>query len=181
MPGLFTRHEHGSNKARNWSLSPSREVLILGASNISRLPLVHDPRVQVDSFPGANLAQAATIIRKNTVVLSFGLSDRDIWDSTLLVNDLRRLLNAARDTFPNADIRVPIINISAHSSPLQMENIRILNQQNFHTHQSLPKLRRSAFTTERDHVHWSPDTAVAMWEHWASLLGLGIQSSTLHR
>lgn len=140
---LFTRQEHGGNKARNWSLSPSREVLILGASNISRLPLVHDPRVQVDSFPGANLTQAATIIRKNTVtspglqkvVLLFGLSDWNIRDSTLLVNDLRRLLNAARDTFPNADIRVHIINISAHSSPLQMENIRILIQQIFHTHQ----------------------------------------------
>ncbi|KAI4830681.1 hypothetical protein KUCAC02_002297 [Chaenocephalus aceratus] len=70
----------------------AREVLILGASNISRLPLVHDPRVQVDSFPGANLTQAATIIRKNTVtspglqkvVLLFGLSDWNIRDSTLL-------------------------------------------------------------------------------------------------
>ncbi|KAI4808084.1 hypothetical protein KUCAC02_000155 [Chaenocephalus aceratus] len=60
---LFTRHEHRGNKTLNWDLTPSREILIVGASYIARLPLVRDSHVQVDSFPGTNLSQAATLIR----------------------------------------------------------------------------------------------------------------------
>ncbi|KAF3852866.1 hypothetical protein F7725_006221 [Dissostichus mawsoni] len=100
------RHEHRGNKARNWSLSPSREVLILGASNISRLPLIHDLRVQVDSFRGP------------------------IWP--------RRPPSSGQNDYFTRGAEGGVI-----------ENIRILNQLIFHTHQSLPKLRRSAFATDR--------------------------------
>ncbi|KAJ4948139.1 hypothetical protein JOQ06_019679, partial [Pogonophryne albipinna] len=111
-PPLFTRHEHRGNKTLNWDLKPSWEILIVGASNIARLPLVRDSRVQVDSFPGANLSQAATLIRNKTptspgvqqVVLSFGLNDRDKGNPTLLEDNFLRLWNAARETFPNAVI-----------------------------------------------------------------------------
>ncbi|KAI4808575.1 hypothetical protein KUCAC02_000632, partial [Chaenocephalus aceratus] len=132
---LFTRHEHRGNKTLNWDLKPSREILIVGASNIARLPLVRDSRVQVDSFPGANVSQAATLIRNKTptspgvqqVVLSFGFNDREKRNPTLLEDNFLRLWNAARETFPNAVIYSPIINISDAANPKQIENIRILN------------------------------------------------------
>ncbi|KAK1905900.1 Regulator of G-protein signaling 9-binding protein [Dissostichus eleginoides] len=69
--------QHGGNKTLNWNLTPSREVLILGESNIARLPLVPDSRVQVDSFPGENLSQAATLIRYKTPTSISSPADQD--------------------------------------------------------------------------------------------------------
>jgi len=63
---LFCRHDHGGNKTLNWSLSPTRPVLIVGASNMGRLPLVLDPEVQVDCFPGARVSHALHLLRHRT-------------------------------------------------------------------------------------------------------------------
>ncbi|KAJ4946548.1 hypothetical protein JOQ06_024213, partial [Pogonophryne albipinna] len=161
---------HRGNKSLNWDLTPSRDILIIGASNIARLPRVRVARIQVDSFPGANLSQAATLIRRKMptspmvqqVVLAFGLNDREQGNPTLLESNFLKLWRAAKDTFPNATIHVPIINISAEAPPRHKENIRGLNHIIFRTGQSIPKLRRSAFATVEDKVHWSPATAQAM-------------------
>ena len=85
--------------------------------------------------------------------MSFGLNDRDKGNPTLLEDNFLKLWNAARDTFPNAVIYIPIINISACAIPKQIENIRILNQIIFHTGQSISKLRRSTVATLGDNVH----------------------------
>ncbi|KAJ4924494.1 hypothetical protein JOQ06_003450 [Pogonophryne albipinna] len=182
---LFTRHEHGGNKMENWSLTLSREILIVGASNISRLPLIRDIRVQVDSYPGANLSQATAMIRNRTptspgvhkVILPFGLNDRDRGNTTLFESKLQKLLQSTKDTFPNAAIYIPIINISSNLTLKPTENIRILNQLIFQTFHSL---RHSAFSTVQDNIHWSPNTARLMWDHWRSFLGLGNPTLTHH-
>ncbi|KAK1875563.1 Actin cross-linking toxin VgrG1 [Dissostichus eleginoides] len=62
---LSTRHEHRGNKRANWFLTPDREILILGDSNISRLPPIFDKLVQVDSYPGANILDAIHLIRSS--------------------------------------------------------------------------------------------------------------------
>ncbi|KAJ4946245.1 hypothetical protein JOQ06_023913 [Pogonophryne albipinna] len=54
------------NKKGNWSLTSSREIIIMGSSNIARLPFINDKRIQVDSYPGAKLSHAVHIIKYKT-------------------------------------------------------------------------------------------------------------------
>ncbi|GAA6087139.1 uncharacterized protein LOC120555297 [Tachysurus ichikawai] len=62
----FERHPHSGDKYRNWDLKPQRPILILGDSNLLRLPRINNPAVQVDSYPGANLSHAHHLIKYKT-------------------------------------------------------------------------------------------------------------------
>lgn len=66
MEPMFRRREHGGDKIRNWSLRPRRLVLIMGDSNMARLPAVLDDRVQVECYPGAHWFHAYEILRNRT-------------------------------------------------------------------------------------------------------------------
>lgn len=50
---MFHHRDHGGDKG-SWTLVPKRPVLVLGDSNVGRLPLVLDKRVQVE-LPGGSL------------------------------------------------------------------------------------------------------------------------------
>ncbi|KAK1900317.1 Carbamoyltransferase HypF [Dissostichus eleginoides] len=175
---LFTRHEHGGNKTANWSLTPSREILIVGASNISRLPLIRDIRAVSHGTHSPGGQPTSPGVHK--VILSFGLNDRGRGNTTLLESKHQKLLQSAKDTFPNAAIFIPIINISSNLTLKPTQNIRILNQLIFQTFHSLPKLRQSAFSMDQDNIHWSPNTARLMWDHWRSFLVFGNPTLTHH-
>lgn len=178
----FTKHNHNGDKYTNWSLKPERPVLILGDSNMARLPLIEDEEVQVDCFPGATLGHAIHVIRNKTgtsprvktVILAFGLNDRNQNKGNVLQNSVNRLLKVAKDTFPYANILIPLMN---HSEKLKLgtqRNIGVLNDIFRATNQCIPCLQQVRFKTERDKIHWSVDTGVAMWEHWRSFLALGV-------
>nr|XP_023668731.1 uncharacterized protein LOC111844469 [Paramormyrops kingsleyae] len=176
----FERHEHGGNKTLNWSLTPTRPILIIGDSNLARLLLIQDKRIQVDCYLGANMAHATHLLRQKTrtsidtqtVVLSFGINDRDITNPTLMEQRLKRLINTAQITFPFADIFVPLINYSTKFQPTTQRNIKTWNSTIKESDRYITSLPRSLFHTARDNIHWTPDTATAMWNHWQSFLAL---------
>lgn len=178
----FTRHDHNGDKYNNWSLEAVRPILVLGDSNMARLPLIEDEAVQVDCFPGANLIHAAHVIRNKTstspgvktVILAFGFNDRNQGKGDRLQALVDRLLKVAKDTFPYAKILIPLINCSASLKSVTRKNIDILNEILRHTNQSIPCLQQGLFKTGRDKIHWDVDTGVAMWDHWRSFLALGI-------
>lgn len=77
---ILSREEHFGDKYGNWSLTPTRPVLIIGDSNISCLPIIDDDRIQMVSYPGAQLAHAYHLLKHKTgsteeVQRSFYLSD----------------------------------------------------------------------------------------------------------
>jgi len=117
---MFTRHEHRGDKTRNWSLTPVRPVLILGASNMARLPPIYNRRVQVDCFPGARTFNAIHMIKYRTpfspqvilVILHFGLNDRAARDYARVGRDMMELRRVTCDTFPAAEVRLAMLNVS---------------------------------------------------------------------
>jgi len=155
----------------------------VGASNLSRLPLIMDNRVQVDSYPGCNIAHATYLLRNktptspstNTVILHFGLNDKSRSNPTLLIQDLRRLLTAAAATFPYADIRMPIINISPKLDRIEKRNLEQINQLIGQNRNAIPSLAKRLFNTTNDGIHWTPSTAAEMWKHWKACLNWGSQ------
>ncbi|KAM3619434.1 uncharacterized protein V6R79_008047 [Siganus canaliculatus] len=59
---LFTFHDTVPGRKESWTLNPVRPILVIGASNVGRLPQIRDPRVQLDCFPAANIHYATHII-----------------------------------------------------------------------------------------------------------------------
>lgn len=175
---LFTRHEHGGNKSRNWHLKPERVILILGDSNVAKLPSISDNNYQVDCYPGAKLSHAIELLRTKTptspevqaVLLSFGINNRERSNPTLTRKEINRLLGMAQATFPYAKVYIPMINYSKQLPQTMIQNIKTLNTTIINSNQHIPRLQRSLFNTTMDNIHWTASTGRAMWNHWRSFL-----------
>lgn len=168
------------NKFQNCALTPRREILIMGDSNLAKLPPILNKKVQIDWYPGAKLTHATHIIKNKTptepkvtkVILSFGINDREIADLNMQKKNLGTLMEWAQQTFPNAVIYIPISNFSK-TLPLQIQkNITQLNTTIEEWYDFIPQLDESKFETMNDRIHWTPATASNIWKHWEDFLGL---------
>ena len=185
----YTHHAHKGDKNKNWVLNPTRKTIIMGDSNIARLPAILDEWIQVDCFPGANLAQALHLLKHKTptsdvverLILSFGINDKQRGNASLLDSSLRKLWLAAKATFPNAEIHIPVINTSDGLSVTHRSNISTLNQLIRRIPSHIPRLSNSQFQTETDNIHWTAHTGRDMWNHWRSFLCQGIQHRLSHQ
>ena len=175
---LYTYHVHRGDKHTNWTLQPTRKFLVLGDSNMARLPAILDEWVQVDCYPGANISHATHLLKNNTpttgeverVILSFGINDKQRGNPSLLGNSLKKLIQVSKATFPNARIHIPVINASEELSSIHRLNIGRLNDLIKQIPHHIPRLNGSQFHTAADNIHWSPQTAGKMWQHWRSFL-----------
>lgn len=175
----ITRHINSERKMIDWGLSVRKKWLIIGDSNLSRIPAYDIPDLQIDSYPGANFRHAEALMTKATssvgvekLVLSFGLNHKGQKGRETSVKQLQGAIRAAKKRFPFAEIWIPLINFS---SVLCKEDQRTLLVLNAHIEKNMPYLLRlpdSQFETEMDNVHWTKKTAGAMLRHWAQLLNL---------
>ena len=174
-----TRHVNSERKMIDWGLSVRRKWLIIGDSNLSRMPPYDISDLQIDCYPGANFRHAEALMKKATssvtvekVVLSFGINHRNQKARETSVKQLQGAVRAARRKFPYAEVWVPLINFS---SSLARDEQRTLRTLNGHIERNMPCLSALAdreFHTEKDNVHWTKKTARAMLEHWVVLLNL---------
>ena len=174
------RHINTNRKMVDWSLSVRKKWVIIGDSNLSRMPSYEIPDLQIDSFPGATFLHAETLIKKATVsakvekiVLAFGLNHREQKAKETAIKQLQRAIKAAKRRFPHAEIWIPIVNFSRNISLRQQDALETLNR-HIRTHTGfIPPLVNTEFQVEsRDmkHIHWTSHTAKAMLQHWATHL-----------
>lgn len=172
-----TRHICTMRKMADWWLTVSRRWLIIGDSNLSRIPSFKNSNLQIDSFPGATFRHGEQIISKATVstpvnrlILSFGINHRS--QATLItpIKELQGILRAARSKFPSADIWVPEINFSPNLPLQEKQQLASLNQHIVKNVNYLPALLPEEFNTMPDNVHWTSETAVTMLQHWCQCL-----------
>lgn len=174
-----TKHVHSERKMIDWGLSVRKKWLIIGDSNLSRIPMYDIPDLQIDSYPGANFRHAEALMRKSTcgvtvekVILSFGLNHRGQKARATAVKQLQGAVRAAKKTFPYAEIWVPLLNFSSDLPRDERQSLRILNG---HIERNMPflsALDEEDFHTEKDNVHWTKRTAAEMLKHWAARLNL---------
>ena len=181
VPQLYrvTRHVNSERKMIDWGLSVRKKWLIIGDSNLSRIPAYDIPDLQIDSYPGANFRHAEALIKKATssltvekVLLSFGLNHRNQKARETSVKQLQGAVRAAKNKFPYAEIWIPQINFSAALSRDEKQTLLVLNGHIERNMPCLSALQNSDFHTEKDNVHWTKKTASAMLKHWATLLNL---------
>lgn len=173
------KHLRTIKKLVEWGLSIRKKYCILGDSNVGRIN--HHPfaEVQIDSYPGATFRHAENLINKAQVhvtveklILSFGLNHRGQKLKLTAIKEMQRALKAAKERFPNASIKIPLINFSR---TLRGNEQTILDGLNMHISRNmshLPLLPNSQFRVGEDQIHWTPDCARAMLQHWAGHLNL---------
>lgn len=175
------RHPNSTRKILEWELTIRKPIVIIGDSNISRIPGFTDSRVQADSFPGATFHHLKGVVEKleqhptvEKVVLSGGLNNCLLKQLALTSwKQLQQLLKVAESKFPNATLYVPIINYSdrlekQQQSLLDQLNRKILEQCNY-----LPEISKLRFhTLPRDPVHWTPETGNTILNFWLDNLNM---------
>lgn len=171
-----TKHIHTTDKSRDWGLSVNREWLVLGDSNVARIPPFSHDCLQVESYPGATFRHAEQIIRKavvsteieqvEQVVLSFGINNRSQKERKTSLQQLLAATKAADERFPHAAVWIPLLNFSRLLPEGEQNNLKYLNKQIDKHCLSIPALPTHLFSTLSDHVHWTKATAKNMLQHW---------------
>ncbi|KAL4000516.1 growth hormone [Sarotherodon galilaeus] len=168
-----TRHPNTHRKLRDWHLHVKEPWLIVGDSNVSRLPPFAADTLQIDGFPGAKWWHAEYLLEKATIttpvtklILSFGINNRSQGDKNVPVLELKRALKVAREKFPEADLYVPEINFSSALPQVEKDTLIHLNTFITGLKEHIPALASDIFTTEKDDIHWSYGTSEAMLQHW---------------
>ena len=166
----------GKAEKHKWRFVANKDIIILGDSNLARIPTITDDRIQIESYSGMNLEWAETVLRKTEInekathlILSVGINNKHQKQSQTSITALRKLRNTARTKFPNADRRIALINFSESLPEGHKGILRSLNEE-IKKEPYVPKLTTANFQTEPDNVHWKKDTAEAMLQHWISSL-----------
>lgn len=172
-----TRHANTSSKLQDWSLILTKKFVIIGDSNIARLPKHNYPELQIDSFPGAkwqhaaNLLTGATIVEEpHKIILSFGLNNRQQRFKINALAELQKARAAAAARLPNTEVLIPIIN---YSPDLPLEEQEMVEHINSHIKRGggiIPALPYEQFRVENDGIHWRALTARAIFNHWLEYL-----------
>lgn len=166
-------------KLQDWSFKGRRPILILGDSNINRIPYHTNPQIQLDSYPGAAFYHFLKVCEKTPrnpstkiVVFSVGLNNRDQDPKQTSIKQLRALSRQAESTFPNAIVYFPIMNFSPNLTRQQQDNLRLLNNHIATHYNFLAEIPHDTFQTEPDNIHWTPTTAQHIFEYWCKQLNL---------
>lgn len=132
----------------------------------------------MDSFPGATCHHLQEILKKLKPIMEV----REVILSVGLNNGLKRLLPAttekqfglligsAKQNFPNAKIRVPVINYSDKLEADQKQLLDSINNIIIKKYDFLNDINKLHFKVSQDNVHWSAGTAQMILEAWAEQL-----------
>ena len=172
-----TRHLNTKRKMVDWGLVAKRKWLIMGDSNLSRIPSFQTPDMQIESYPGATFLHAEVLMKKTKmmikvekVVLSFGINNKNQKLKETAMKQLQKAVKAAKEKFPYAEIWVPQINYCKNLPVDQQLTLNNLNTYIGKNMGHIPLLPDEVFSVNRDLVHWTTDTAKAMLEHWMKYL-----------
>lgn len=101
-------------KLQDWSFKGRKPILILGDSNINRIPYHTNPQIQLDSYAGAAFDHFLKVCEKTPrnpstkiVVFSVGLNNKDQDPKQTSIKQLQALSRQAESTFPNAIVLFP--------------------------------------------------------------------------
>nr|XP_049617747.1 uncharacterized protein LOC125992746 [Syngnathus scovelli] len=173
------RH-HGREKKRKWCLRVEKKNVVVGDSNLSRMPDDLDDHLQVDSYPGgrfrnvSNIFKSAEVLddlRVEQVILAFGICEKQNKPKETAVKALQQAVKATKDKFHGAKVWVPIINYSRLLPEDEKANLKTINDHIVRNMDYIPPLPESQFrVAENDMVHWTPETGRAMLAHWKTFL-----------
>ena len=172
------RSWRGGSKAnkQRWRFVPDRNIIIIGDSNLNRIPTITDDRIQIESYAGMNLEWAEAVLSKaetnetaTHLILSVGINNMGQKTKKTSHTALKKLRETAKRKFPYADRRIALINYTEDLDQDPKDILQSLNEE-IRKEPHLPELPANNFETESDNIHWKEDTAKAMLQHWINSL-----------
>lgn len=174
-----TYHTYSKHKLSEWSLSPSKPVLIIGDSNLNRIPAHAFTDIQIDSYPGATtyhlwklLEKKAPTTQTQKVIISIGINNKDLDPKNTTNKQLLTIHRMAKKTFPNALIRFALLNFSPYLTPLQIQNLTQINTFITTHFNHLNHIPSQDFLRHPDLIHWTTTTADNIFKYWCKQLDL---------
>lgn len=180
------KDQRGSNMHKFWKIPKvTKDILVLGTSNLARISYVGRRDAQVVSFPGLKLDLLLKLInafqfgtdspspgqQPSHVILSVGINDRDLSASTNEIN-LKKVVQAAKRQFPDSKISLYQQPFDPSLSEKQRKTLTSLNdaiekQCQSHGLNCIPRVAKSKFATAggNDLIHWTENCANATMEH----------------
>lgn len=172
------RHPNTQRKLTDWNLVVTKKCLIVGDSNLSNFPDFFNKDLQVECYPGSHFRHAQALMEKTIpsptvtvekVILAFGINGRENKAETTIKN-VQGALRSTKRKFPYAQIWIPKVNFSPHLPGEEQDNLESLNLHLERNMPYIPLLPEDRFQTEADDIHWTPETARAIFEHWMTTL-----------
>lgn len=81
-------------KMADWNFQGNKPILVLGDSNVNRIPPFHNPNIQVDSYPGATFYNFTKVLEKAPAQWF------SQWAYKTSIKQIASMHNNARATFP---------------------------------------------------------------------------------
>ena len=171
-PKQPTVHRVTRGTKGSWSLEPKRKILIVGDSNLAKIPTFTQEDLQIESYPGMKFHHTADVLERTPrnqqvshCIISVGINDRNRRGIDHTKKALSKTVKEAKRAFPCASIFVPLINYSTGLPTTEKQQLDKINREiQKKTH--IPKLDQREFKTGQDNVHWLPETASAILAHW---------------
>lgn len=169
------RHMNTQRKLTDWSLIVEKKWVLMGDSNLSRLPDHSCEDLQIEAFPGGHFRHAQALIEKTCpprdmvvekIILSFGINSRENKSKETTIKNLQAAVRSAKKKFPYAEIWIPLVNYSTNLPMEEQLNLQTLNE---HIRKNMGFIRllpSHLFQTEADDIHWTEETGKAMFQHW---------------
>ena len=165
-----------------WELPQvTRSTVIIGDSNLSNMKQVRESRsakIQLVSYPGAKVEHLYNILKKqkeplnhvSNLILNIGINNRSQSAHLTTNKHIKSLHFQIKRVFPNSKLYYAAIG-NKLSSFKEMQNLRDFEKtwRSFHVNiiSSLPVTR-----TTPDGIHWTPETARCLLDHWLDHLDL---------
>lgn len=106
--GRTSHHVNTNRKHADWSLKLKQIYVIIGDSNVSRIPAFSVADLQIDSFPGAKFQHAGKLMERATVALepkvlifSFGINNKTQRCIVTTTKEIQRTYRMACSRLPH--------------------------------------------------------------------------------
>ena len=176
------RHIRTKDKFKDWDLTVDKTWLIIGDSNVSKVPVHQCPILQIESYPGANFHHALTLFQTviprqdvvvKKIIMSFGINSRRDSNIDAQAGYARDAFETALSRFPRADIAVQLVNFSGALHPAEQDTLTVLNELLERRTPTIELIPEECFSTGKDLVHWSKRTGEIFFHHWMDFLNPG--------
>jgi len=180
------KHERGNLITEAWKIPKvTKDILVLGTSNLARVSFVNRRDAQVVSYPGLKLYMMTKLLAafkfgsKSTnpgqqpshVIFSIGINDRNSAPATFKT-ELKKLINEAKRQFPDSKISIyqqPFDQKLSRDETLNLTEFNAFVEQICKSKglNCIPRLPKAKFAvTPRDPIHWTENCANATVDHF---------------
>ena len=185
FPSLGTEKYRVKVLLKEWAIPKiSKDILLIGTSNFSRIPWVDNDSCQILSYPGMKLQNLLRLVsnfqhgikssdpgrKPSKILVMCGLNDRNLAPVTNEVT-MKKIVKELERQFPGSKIYLAEIPYSNALSSREKDTIEALNKVirtlgSKEGIESIPRIHFSKFRVGSDNIHWTENCARIHFNHF---------------